>query len=67
MRNCLVAATAALAIVCAGLALSDPAQAGASASAATKYSRASSTSSWTGWWGTRPSSTATEFSSRNRR
>ena len=66
MQKCLVAATAVLAIICAGLALSDPAQAGASASAATKYSQASSASSGAGWWRTRPS-TATEFSSRNRR
>ena len=58
-------AAATLLILSAGS--SNRAQAGASASAATKYSRASSAGyQWTSWWRSRRVTGTSEYSSSNR-
>jgi hypothetical protein len=57
----------AAALVTLSVASSNRAQAGASASAATKYSRASSAGyQWTSWWRTRRVTGTSEYSSSNR-
>ena len=56
MRKSLLAIIAVLAMLSAGFVMSDTAQAGASASAATKYSKASAAGSW-----------STDFSASRRR
>ena len=64
MYKTIIAAAATAVIVSAGLLLSDRAQAGASASAPTKYSAASS-SSYASWLRTRPFQGSSEYSSSN--
>jgi hypothetical protein len=67
MYKSLATIAATLAILSVGSLMSDPAQAGASASAPTKYSKASSAGYqlWTGWRTRRVSGTS-EYSSSNR-
>jgi hypothetical protein len=64
MSKTVVAVAATAVIVSAGLLLSDRAQAGASASAPTKYSAASS-SSYASWLRTRRFQGSSEYSSSN--
>jgi hypothetical protein len=68
MYKSLVMIAAALVIMSAGSLVSNRAEAGASASAPTKYSRASSAGyqAWTGWWRTRRVNGTSEYSSSNR-
>jgi hypothetical protein len=67
MYKSLVMFAAALVILSAG-SLMNRAEAGASASAPTKYSRASSAGyqAWTGWLRTRRANGTSEYSSSNR-
>jgi hypothetical protein len=67
MYKSLVAIAAALVILSAGSLVSNRAEAGASASAPTKYAKASSAGYqvWTGWWRTRRVSGTSEYSSSN--
>jgi hypothetical protein len=67
MYKILVMIAAALVILSAGSLVSNRAEAGASASAPTKYSRASSAGyQWTNWWRPRRVIGTSEYSSRNR-
>ena len=67
MYKILVMIAAALVVVSAGSLVSNRAEAGASASAATKYSRASSAGyQWTSWWRRHRVTGTSEYSSSNR-
>ena len=69
MSKSLIAIAGALVIVLAGSLMADRAEAGASASAPTKYSQASAAGSqvWSIWRGRRATRTTSEYSASNPR